>query len=361
MSPMFVPGPVDVDDEVLAAQLQPMLPHRSEEFKIIYRRAWRNARQLFYTQSRVFIVTSSGTGLQEAAIRNLAKKDVLSCVNGAFSQRWFEVAKSNGKQADKLEVEWSQPVTPQAVAEALKRKEYEVITLVHNETSTGVQNPIQEIAAVVRSLSPNTLICIDAVSSLGGVKIEMDSWGLDMVLASSQKCLALPPGLALAAVSDRALAYAQEVPNRGWYFDLVRMEEHLQKDSTPATPALSLIYALDLQLDRILNEGLENRFSRHSEMARLVQDWVLAHGFDIFAAEGYRSSTVTTVTNTLKIDINALNDFLSSRDMLIANGYGQLKGKTFRIAHMGETKVKDIKRLLSALEEFLSIHKLAVT
>ena len=361
MSPMFVPGPVDVDDEVLAAQLQPMLPHRSEEFEIIYRRAWRNARQLFYTQSRVFIVTSSGTGLQEAAIRNLAKKDVLSCVNGAFSQRWFEVTKSNGKQADKLEVDWGQPVTPQAVAEALKEKEYEVITLVHNETSTGVQNPIREIAAVVRSLSPNTLICIDAVSSLGGVKIEMDSWGLDMVLASSQKCLALPPGLALAAVSDRALAYAQEVPNRGWYFDLVRMEEHLQKDSTPATPALSLIYALDLQLDRILNEGLENRFSRHSEMARLVQDWVLAHGFDIFAAEGYRSSTVTTVTNTLKIDINALNDFLSSRDMLIANGYGQLKGKTFRIAHMGETKVKDIKRLLSALEEFLSIHKLAVT
>jgi aspartate aminotransferase-like enzyme len=282
-------------------------------------------------------------------------------VNGAFSQRWFEVAKSNGKQADKLEVEWGQPVTPQEVAEALKRKEYEVITLVHNETSTGVQNPIREIAAVVRSLRPNTLICIDAVSSLGGVKIEMDSWGLDMVLASSQKCLALPPGLALAAVSDRALAYAQEVPDRGWYFDLVRMEEHLQKDSTPATPALSLVYALDLQLDRIVNEGLENRFSRHSEMARLVQDWVLAHGFDIFAAEGYRSQTVTTVTNTLKVDISALNTFLSSRGMLIADGYGQLKGKTFRIAHMGETKVKDINRLLSALEKFLSIHKLAVT
>jgi aspartate aminotransferase-like enzyme len=243
----------------------------------------------------------------------------------------------------------------------LKRKEYEVITLVHNETSTGVQNPIREIAAVVRSLRPNTLICIDAVSSLGGVKIEMDSWGLDMVLASSQKCLALPPGLALAAVSDRALAYAQEVPDRGWYFDLVRMEEHLQKDSTPATPALSLVYALDLQLDRIVNEGLENRFSRHSEMARLVQDWVLAHGFDIFAAEGYRSQTVTTVTNTLKVDISALNTFLSSRGMLIADGYGQLKGKTFRIAHMGETKVKDINRLLSALEKFLSIHKLAVT
>ena len=359
MSPMFVPGPVDVDDMVLAAQTRPMLPHRSDEFEKIYRRAWHKSQQLFYTQARVFIVTSSGTGLQESAIRNLAKKDVLSCVNGAFSQRWFEVAKSNGKQADKLEVEWGQPVTPQEVAEALKRKEYEVITLVHNETSTGVQNPIREIAAVVRSLSPNTLICIDAVSSLGGVKIEMDSWGLDMVLASSQKCLALPPGLALAAVSDRALAFAQEVPNRGWYFDLVRMQEHLQKDSTPATPALSLIYALDLQLDRILDEGLESRFSRHQDMARLVQDWVPAHGLDFFATQGYRSATVTAVANTQQINITALNAFLSSRDMLIANGYGRLKDKTFRIAHMGETRSKEISRLLIALDEFISQHKLA--
>jgi aspartate aminotransferase-like enzyme len=359
MSPMFVPGPVDVEDMVLAAQTQPMLPHRSDEFEKIYRRAWQKSQQLFFTEAPVFIVTSSGTGLQEAAIRNLAKSDVLSCVNGAFSQRWFEVAKSNGKRADKLEVDWGQPITPQAVAEALTEKEYEVITLVHNETSTGVQNPIREIAAVVHSLSPNTLICIDAVSSLGGVKIEMDAWDLDMVLASSQKCLALPPGLALAAVSDRALAYAQEVPDRGWYFDLVRMEEHLKIDSTPATPALSLIYALDLQLDHILNEGLESRFSRHQEMARLVQDWVPAHGLDFFATEGYRSNTVTTITNTLQIDINTLNAFLSSRDMLIANGYGRLMGETFRIAHMGETKSNEISKLLIALDEYISQHKLA--
>jgi aspartate aminotransferase-like enzyme len=357
MSPMFVPGPVDVVDEVLAAQTQPMLPHRSEKFEAIYQRAWRKAQQLFNTQSLVFIVTSSGTGLQEAAIRNLAKKDVLCCVNGAFSQRWFEVAISNGKRADKLDFAWGQPVTPQEVAKALKEKKYEAITIVHNETSSGVENPIREIAAAVHSESPNTLICIDAVSSLGGAKIDMDAWGLDMVLASSQKCLALPPGLALGAVSERALAYAQEVPDRGWYFDMVRMEKHLRKDSTPATPALSLIYALDLQLDRILDEGVENRFARHKEMAQLVQNWVLDRGLDLFAAQGYRSKTVTTVSNTLGIDVMQLNDFLSSRDMLIANGYGRLKGKTFRIAHMGETNITEINKLLSALEEFISIHK----
>ncbi len=354
MSPLFVPGPVDVDPEVLSAQSQAMLPHRSQEFESIYRRASENARQLFDTESRVFVVTCSGTGLQEAAIRNLAKQNVLSCVNGAFSQRWYEVAKTNGKQADRLEVEWGQPITPQIVAEALKRKEYDLITLVHNETSTGVQNPIQEIAALVRRASPNTLISLDAVSSLGGIKIEMDAWGLDMVLASTQKCLALPPGLALAAVSDRALACAQKVPERGWYFDLVRMETHLNKDSTPATPAISLIYALDMQLDRIINEGLENRFSRHSAMAGQVQDWVLANGFEIFAQEGYRSQTVTTISNTLSLDIAELNTFLMSKGMQIADGYGKLRGSTFRIAHMGETQIEDINNLLTALDEFIA-------
>jgi aspartate aminotransferase-like enzyme len=349
---MFVPGPVDVDTEVLTAQTQPMLPHRSREFEELYRRTRGKARQLFATRARVFIASCSGTGLQEAAIRNLARKNVLSCVNGAFSQRWHEVALTNGKQADQLSVDWGHPVLPEMVAEALQRKKYELITLVHNETSTGVQNPIQDIVSVVNEVSPDTLICIDAVSSLAGVKIEMDAWGLDMVLTSSQKCLALPPGLALAAVSDRALAYAQDVPDRGWYFDLVRMETHLNKDSTPATPAMSLIYALDLQLDRIQAEGLESRFSRHRAMAGLVQDWVLANGFDIFAEQGYRSHTVTAVKNNLSLDVGELNTFLISRGMRIADGYGPLRGSTFRIAHMGETQIVDINNLLAALNEF---------
>lgn len=354
MSPMFVPGPVDVDPEVLSVQSQAMLPHRSPEFEAIFRRAREKARLLFETESLVFIATCSGTGLQEAATRNLAKQNVLSCVNGAFSQRWYEVAKTNGKQVDRVKVDWGQPITPQLVSEALRRKEYELITLVQNETSTGVQNPVKEIADIVRRESPNTLIGVDAVSSLGGIKIEMDAWGLDMVLTSSQKCLALPPGLALAAVSDRALAYAQDVPERGWYFDLVRMENHLNKDSTPATPAMSLIFALDFQLDRIISEGLENRFSRHKAMAALVQDWALSRGFEIFAREGYRSQTVTTVSNTLNLDFAELYTFLISKGMYIANGYGKLRGSTFRIAHMGETQIADINHLLSAMDEFIA-------
>jgi aspartate aminotransferase-like enzyme len=351
---MFVPGPVDVDPEVLAAQAQPMLPHRSKEFEAIFRRASDKSRRLFYTECRVFLTASSGSGLQEAAVRNFARENVLACVNGAFAERWYEVALNNGKTADKLEIPWDQPVTPEKVADALRKKPYEIITIVHNETSTGLENPVKEIAAAVHAVSPDTLICVDAVSSLGGVKIEMDAWGLDMVLTSSQKCLALPPGLGLGAVSDRAMAYAQEVPNRGWYFDLVRMEKHRLKDSTPATPALSLIYALDFQLDRILSEGLEARFARHSQMAGRVQSWALERGLGMYAPQDYRSKTVTTLDNRLGLDVASLNRFLVERGMRIANGYGALKGKTFRIAHMGETRLEDVDRLLAAMDEYLA-------
>jgi aspartate aminotransferase-like enzyme len=353
MPRMFVPGPVDVDDEVLQAQAQPMLPHRSVEFEEIFRRASEKAQQLFFTQNRVFLSASSGTGLQEAAIRNFVDRKVLSCVNGAFADRWYEVAVSNGKEAEKLAFEWDQPVDPDRVAAAVKTGGFEALTVVHNETSTGLQNPVQEVAEAVRAVAPDTLILVDAVSSLSGAKIETDAWGLDMVLTSSQKAIALPPGLALAAVSDRAMEKARTVENRGWYFDLVRMEKHRLKDSSPATPAMSLIFALDCQLDRILAEGLEKRFARHSAMAKRVQEWADAHDLSMYAPEGYRSQTVTTIKNERGIDISDLNAFLKQRGMRIANGYGPLKNVTFRIAHMGEIQMSDLDELFAAMEEYL--------
>lgn len=353
MSPMFVPGPVDVDPEILQAQTRPMLPHRSKEFEADFRAVEEKARRLFFTQSRIFIVTASGSGLQEASIRNLVQQNVLTCVNGAFASRWHDVAVANGKKVDKLDLPWDQPVTPERVVDALRGKNYEAVTLVHNETSTGLENPVREIAAAVREASPDTLICVDAVSSLGGARLEMDAWGIDFLLTSSQKCLALPPGLALCGVSDRAMARAEQVENRGWYFDLLLMEKHRLKDSTPATPAMSLIFALDRQLDRIFEEGLEARFERHSQMAERVQSWAEQRGLSLYAPAGFRSKTVTTVANTAKLDVSDLNKFLLQRDMRIANGYGALKGKTFRIAHMGETKPEDVETLLAALEEYL--------
>ncbi len=353
MPRMFVPGPVDVADEILQAQAAPMLPHRSKEFEAIYRRASEKSQRLFFTHYRVFLTASSGTGLQEAAIRNFVDKKVLSCVNGAFADRWYDVAVANGKDVEKLSEEWDQPIRPDRVADAVRKGGFEAVTIVHNETSTGLQNPVKEVAEAVRAVAPETLILVDAVSSLAGAKIEMDAWGLDMVLTSSQKCLALPPGLALGAVSDRAMKKAEKVENRGWYFDLVRMEKHRLKDSSPATPAMSLIFALDKQLDRILAEGLENRFARHSAMAKRVQTWADEHDLSVYAPEGFRSRTVTTVKNERGWDVSALNKFLLERGMRIANGYGALKNITFRIAHMGETQMSDVDELLKAMEEFL--------
>lgn len=353
MSPMFVPGPVDVAPEVLQAQAKPMIPHRSKDFEAMFRRTEEKARQIFYTQYRVFQATSSGSGMQEAGIRNFVQESVLSLVNGAFADRWFKVAQGNGKQADKLEVPWGQVITPDMLSDALKKKHYEAVTIVHNETSTGAVNPVKELAAVVQEVSPDTLILVDAVSSLGGDKIEMDAWGIDFLLTSSQKCLALPPGLSFGATSDRALKKAESVTNRGWYFDLLLMEKHRLKDSTPMTPCMALIYAWDCQLDRILAEGLENRFARHTAMAERTQSWAIEHGMEPLAPAGYRSKTVSTIHNSRGMDIPALNKFLQANGMRIANGYGDLKDKTYRIAHMGEIQMADVEKLLGLMDEYL--------
>jgi predicted phosphoserine aminotransferase len=354
MSHMFVPGPVDVAPEVMQAMTKPMLPHRSKEYEAIHRSAAEKAQKIFFTDYRVLIGTHSGSGMQECGIRNLVEKDVLSCVNGAFSQRWFDVAQTNGKEPVRLDAEWGSAIDPEKLAEALRVKKFEAVTIVHNETSTGVENPLKELCQVVKEVSPDTLILVDAVSSLSGSKIEMDAWGIDFVLTSSQKCLALPPGLSLAAVSDRALEKAKTVSNRGWYFDLLLMEKHRVKNSTAMTPVVSLVYALDFQLDRIFAEGVEERFARHAAMSQRVYDWSLENGMSPFADEGARSKTVATINNSRNIDISALNAFLMEKyQMRISNGYGDLKNKTFRIATMGETTIADINQLLAAMEEFM--------
>ncbi len=353
MSPMFVPGPVDVAPEVLQQQTRPMMPHRNKDFEATFRGAAEKAQKIFATEHRVFLMTNSGSGAQEAAVRNLANERVLSCVNGAFSKRWYTVAQANGKQADLLEVPMAHAITPDMVEEALKKQKYDLITVVHNETSTGVMNPIKEIAAVVHRVSPDTLVAVDAVSSAAGVKIEMDAWGIDCVFTSSQKALALPPGLALCAVNERGMQRAAGVTNRGWYFDFLLLEKHRVKDSTPMTPAMSLIFALDFQMDRILAEGLENRYARHSAMAKRAQEWATQKGWPLFAQEGYRSQTLTVVINPVEFDCADFNKFVAPEKIRLANGYGDLKGKTFRIAHMGEIQLSDLEKLLGLIDQYM--------
>ncbi len=354
---LFIPGPTDVLPHVLAAQTAPMIGHRSDEFEALFARCESQLRRLFQTEARVFIVAASGSGLQEAAIRNAVSRRVLCFVNGAFSERWFNTAVACDKDAIRVDIPWNTAVKPHQVAEALASAlqggPVEAITVAHNETSTGVISPVGEIAAAVRALSPQTLVMVDAVSSFGGVAIPFDAWGLDLCLTSSQKALAVPPGLAFCAVSDRLMEKASTVKGRGWYFDFLNLEKSLKKNTTPATPAISLMRSLGAQLDHIFAEGPENRFARHARLAGCTQHWAVDHGYDLMAEAGYRSPTVTTITNTRGTDVAGLNDYLFSlHGMEISNGYGVYKDKAFRIAHMGETTDADMGRLFAAMEQY---------
>ncbi len=351
---LFIPGPTHVREEILAAQTAPMIGHRAKDYSDLQAAVTPKLQKLLYTQQPVFIYASSGTGLMEGSLRQAVLKRALITVCGAFSRRWFEVAQGNGVPADSLDVEMGQGFTPEMVDTALAAGDYDVLTLTLNETSTGVMNPVQEITAMVREKYPDVVVLVDAVSAMAGVKIEFDAWGVDVVLASSQKCFALPPGLAFAAVSERAFARARQVPNRGYYFDFIDMLKYYERNQTPATPAISLIYALNKQMDDILAEGLDNRWARHIEMAEIVRAWARQH-WALFSDPRFLSNTVTTVTNTRGISVGDLNKAMAGRGAMISNGYGTLKEKTFRIAHMGDLTVADIRWLLAQIDDILGL------
>ncbi len=355
---LYIPGPIEVRPEVLQAQARWMIGHRSADFEELFARVQPKLRTLFYTKSRVYVSTSSGTGLWEASSRNCIRDDrkALHLVNGAFSERWAEVSKVNGKQVDVISAEWGKAIKPEQLADALKKaaQPYDAVAIVLNETSTGVKNPLEEYVPIIKQY-PDTLILVDAVSIFGGYKIDFDALGLDVVLTSTQKALALPPGMAFAAVSDRVLARAKQIPYRGYYFDFIELEKFLVKNNTPSTPNISLLFATDVELDYILAEGLDARFARHEQMAAMTRDWATEMGFGLFAEEGYQSPTVTAVANTRQIDVKALNKFLATRGMTLSDGYGKLKDSTFRIAHMGDLGVGDMEELFGAVNEFLAV------
>jgi len=351
---LFIPGPTHVRDKILEAQAEPMIGHRAPEYAELQKRVTAKLQQMLYTEERVFLFASSSTGIMEGAVRQCSTRKILNTVCGAFSERWHEITASNGIPCDTVTVPMGQAITPDLVDDALSSGEYDAITIVLNETSTGVMNPVQEIAALVRAKFPNVLLVVDAVSAMAGVKIPFDEWGLDVCLAGVQKCFALPPGLAVCAVSERAMERSKVVPDKGYYYDFWVNDKYYQRNQTPATPALSLIQALDQQLDDILAEGLENRWARHIEMADLVRGWARTY-FRLFSDECYLSNTVTNVENVRDINVSALNAELAKRGAMISNGYGALKQKCFRIAHMGDLTVEDVDWLLDHINDILGL------
>lgn len=351
---LFIPGPTHVRDEILQAQAAPMIGHRAPEYADLQAEVTVKLQQMLYTQQRVYLYASSSTGAMEGSIRQASNKRMLNTVCGAFSKRWHQITAANGVPCDKIEVPMGQAITPELVDEALSQGDYDAITIVMNETSTGLMNPVPEIAALVHEKYPDVLILVDAVSCMAGAKIEFDAWGLDVCLAGVQKCFALPPGLTVCAVSDRARERALQVPNRGYYFSYEQMDKKYEKHQTPATPAISLIQALNVQMSDILAEGLENRWNRHNEMAAYVQGWARKY-FALYSDAKYLSPTVTNIENTRAISVADMNKELGQRGAMISNGYGDLKEKCFRIAHMGDLTLDDLKWLTGQIEDILGL------
>lgn len=350
---LFIPGPVQVSDKTFAAFCHPMIGHRSGDFKKLYGRIHPRLQTLFGTKQPVFLSTSSAWGVMEGSIRNLVCRKVLNCMCGAFSDKWLDVSQRCGKQAEGLQVEWGQPIRGAQVREKLSQGGFDVVTLIHNETSTGVMSPLAEICAVVREF-PEVILIVDSVSSFSAVPIPMDELGIDVLLTGSQKALALPPGLALFSASERALARAAQASDRGYYFDFLEFKKNQADDMTPSTPSISHIYALESKLDDIFVEGIANRHTRHSELNAMVGDWVQRHGFAFFAPENYRSKSLTCVANNRNVDVPALLKNLRERhDIVLDGGYGKLKGRTFRISNMGDETRETITALLAALDDSL--------
>jgi len=352
---LFVPGPVEVREDVLSKMSSPMIGHRSKDASNLQKGITNKLKKLFYTENEILLSTSSGTGLMEAAVRCCTKERAAMFSIGSFGDRWHEIALSNGIQADLFKSQPGTVTKPEMVDAALKTGKYDLVTITHNETSTGVMNPLDEISRVMKKY-PDVIFCVDAVSSAGGVKIETDKLGIDICITSSQKALGLPPGLSMCTISEKAVEKARHVKNRGYYLDLVLLYDTIKKKDYqyPSTPNLSLMFALDYQLDRIMEEGLENRFDRHLAMAEYTRTWAKKN-FALFADEKHASVTMTTVDNIRKISVRDLNLELGKRGFAISNGYGELKEKTFRIAHMGDLNLEDIKELLFNIDDILSL------
>lgn len=350
---LWIPGPTEVKEAVLKEQAKPLFGHRSNDFTLLYDSVLTQLREFFKTEQHVLVLTASGTLFMDITARNLITPvgKALCCVNGSFSGRMYEAIVDSGRIASKLEVEWGKAVTVEMIKERLDTSDYEVVTICYNETSTGVKADLQAIGNLLKNY-PDTLLVVDAVSSMGGDMLLPDEWGTDLVFASTQKCFALPAGLAIGIVSQRALDRAKEVPSKGLYINLEKILGYYEKKKqTPSTPNISLLFALDYKLKQMLAEGAENIFKRHKEMADYTHEWALKHGFGLFAEEGYRSVTVTTVENKLEKDVGELNKGLAEKNLVVANGYGKLKGLTFRIGHMGDHTLDGLKELLAAIEE----------
>ena len=330
-----------------------MIGHRGSEFEALYASTQPGLQQLAGTKRPVYLSTSSAWGVMEAALRNLTQKKVLTLCNGAFSDKWFDVAKKCGKEVEKLQFEWGQAIDPGQLRTKLAEGGFDTVTYIHNETSTGVMSDLKRIAEVVKSF-PDVLLIVDTVSSFSAVPMAMDELGIDVLLAGVQKAMALPPGLAVFAISEAALERAKSTKDRGYYFDFVEFEKNALANNTPSTPAISLIFGLQYILETIAAEGMENRFARHLSNNKMIHDWAARHKFQHFAPEGFRSVSLSCFHTPEGFDqSNFIKTLKNKHNFMINGGYGKIKGITFRISNMGNETTETMQELIDAMDDVL--------
>jgi aspartate aminotransferase-like enzyme len=355
---LFTAGPVACFPEVLEVMKFQMFSHRSKEYRELHKdTVERLARFVEASEGTVLLFPSSGTGVMEASVRNFVSLGgaVLTTIIGEFGSRYREVVESNGRRAVVLEKNAGEPVFPDELDEALrKHPEVEAVSITYNETSTGVLNPLKELAEVAKK--HGKLVFVDAVSAMGAAEIKFDAWGLDVVFTSSQKAFGVPPGLAVGVFSKEALKKAEAIPSRGWYFDVLKYLHYQEKEwSTPSTPPIPQIIGLNVML-RVVDEmgGKSAWLSMYSERAKMVRDGVTRLGLELFARRGYESPTITSVKSPEGIDGYEVYSRVRERGYEIAAGYGKFKKTSFRIGHMGYMPKEYIEEVLGVIKEVLA-------
>jgi aspartate aminotransferase-like enzyme len=349
----FVPGPTEVRPEILAAMTRPMIPHRSSEFEELFGRLQAGLKYVFQTDRPVYISASSATGMMEAGIRCSPPGPILSLVNGAFSERFAHIAETCGRPVDRYAVEWGSVHSVGELEVYLTKRTYAAVTVVHSETSTGALNDIRALSDSAHSHGVTCLV--DSVSGLGGTEVQTRDWKLDYVLTGSQKALALPPGLAFSTASTAFIESARHAAGRGVYFDLVEMDDFAAGGQVPTTPALSLMYALDAQLEAIRQEGIENRWKRHTTMSQITSQWLdkcRDSGVELnnIVQPEFRSPTVSAIRTPKEFSTADFIRSVAERGIRLATGYGKLKSDTFRIGHMGDHSPATLEGCLAACE-----------
>jgi aspartate aminotransferase-like enzyme len=355
---LHIPGPVEVSEKTFQAFCLPMIGHRGQGFKDLYAKIQPQLQQLLSTKQLVYLSTSSAWGIMEGAIRNLVAKKVLNCMCGAFSDKWLDVSRRCGKDAEGLQVDWGSPIRPEAVDKKLATGQFDALTVIHNETSTGVMSPIAEVAALKQKY-PDVMFIVDSVSSMSAVPLKFDELGIDVLLAGTQKAFALPPGFAVFVCSPAALTKAAAAKDHGYYFDLVEFQKNAEQNMTPSTPSIAHTYALSAKLDELFAEGLEHRYARHRKTNQMTRDWAAKHGFTLFPEQGFESLTLTCVNNGAKpggrtVEVARLQKLTKDQGFLIDGGYGKIKGTTFRISNMGDETQATMGRLFAALDRSMA-------